>query len=89
MTTVAFNFWFDPLCVVHVFADDDDDDDDALGERKDDDASDDAAEREIENILLFVDLYIYMCRCKKRPLFFSLSVCVCDLAFKRTRAYDV
>jgi len=58
MTTVAFNFWFDPLCV--VFADDDDDDDDALGERKDDDASDDAAEREIENILLFKWIYIYI-----------------------------
>ena len=57
MTTVAFNVWFDPLCV--VFADDDDDDD-ALGERKDDDASDDAAEREIENILLFKWIYIYI-----------------------------
>lgn len=73
MTTVAFNFWFDPLCV--VFADDDDDDD-ALGERKDDDASDDAAEREIENILLFVDLYIYICVGAKRDLCSSLSVCV-------------
>ena len=88
MTTVAFNFWFDPLCVVHAFADDGDD----AGERKDDDASEDATEREIENILLFKWIYICVCMCaKKRPLFFSLSLsaCVCDLAFKRTRAYDV
>ena len=89
MTTVAFNFWFDPLCVVHVFADDDD-----AGERKDDDASEDAAEREIENILLsWISGFIYICVCAKRDLCSSLSlslrVCVCDLAFKRTRAYDV
>ena len=91
MTTVAFNFWFNPLCVVHVFADEDDD----AGERKDDDASEDAAEREIENILLFVDfgIYVYACVQKETSVLLSLSlrVCVCvrDLAFERTRAYDV
>ena len=73
MTTVAFNFWFDPLCVVHVFADDDD-----AGERKDDDASEDAAEREIENILLsWISGFIYICVCAKRDLCSSLSLCVC------------
>jgi hypothetical protein len=74
---------------VHVFADDDD-----AGERKDDDASEDAAEREIENILLsWISGFIYICVCvqKETSVLLSLSarVCVCDLAFKRTRAYDV